>query len=133
MNLLALLLLAATATPAQEADNPAEAIKPRKLPQGVIELHVADLHCKTCAKKLARKLYTTPGVMRVRTYVSKDLAIIELQPKKSVELARLWRAAELAEQKPIAMLVMNKKLVAKDLAKALEELAEQPQRGTARR
>lgn len=89
---------------------------PRVLPQGVIEIHVEDLHCKTCAKKLARKLYVTPGVKRVRTYVEKDLAVIELQPKKEVELARLWRAAELAEQKPVALLVLDKKLVAKDFA-----------------
>ncbi|MEM6799642.1 MAG: heavy metal-associated domain-containing protein [Planctomycetota bacterium] len=133
MNTIALLLISIGAAVTAEAPaDPADAIKSRKLPQGTIELHVADLHCKTCARKLARSLYKTPGVQKVRTYVSKDLAIIVLQPKKEVQLARLWLAAEAAQQKPLAILVMDKKLVAKDLADAIAELAKAPSEGTRR-
>lgn len=90
--------------------------EPRVLPEGVVEIQVENLHCKTCAKTLARKLYTTPGVKRVRTYVDKNLAIVELQPDKEVELVKLWRATEQAKQKPIALLVLDQKLGAEDFA-----------------
>lgn len=126
MNPFALFLLTLAVTaPATPAD-PAEAIKARKLPPGVIELHVADLHCKTCAKKLARRLYATPGVRRVRPNVAKDLVTIELVPKKDVDLALLWRAAEAAEQTPIALLVAEHKLVAKDFPKPEGKTAQRP-------
>ncbi|MEM6329833.1 MAG: heavy-metal-associated domain-containing protein [Planctomycetota bacterium] len=121
------------AASAQAEEDLAAAIKPARLKPGVVRLHVANLHCKSCARKLARKLYTTPGVLRVRTYVGKNMAVVEVRPKRRVELARLWRAAELAEQQPIALLVRDKKLVAKDLAEALRVLREElAQAGAAR-
>lgn len=113
--LIAALLLSVQGAPAAGTAEPG-----RVLPQGVIELHVADLHCQGCAKRLARKLYATPGVKRVRTYVKKDLAIIELQPKKQVELAKLWSAAIAAKQEPVTMLVLDKKLVAADFEETLK-------------
>src|SRR5262245_14461134 len=39
-------------------------------------IHVGDLHCKTCAKKIARRLYTVKGVMKVRTDVAADVAVV---------------------------------------------------------
>lgn len=118
---LAIALLAAV-----PANASSEEEEPRVLPEGVVEIQVENLHCKTCAKKLARKLYTTPGVKRVRTYVDKNLAIIELQPEKEVELAKLWKAAKLADQKPIELLVLDKKFVAKDFEEAEEKTAQRP-------
>ncbi|MEM8865169.1 MAG: heavy metal-associated domain-containing protein [Planctomycetota bacterium] len=88
--------------------------EPRVLPQGTVELQVEQLHCSNCAKKLARKLYATPGIKKVKTDVKANLATIQLQPKKTVELAKLWAAAEAAKQKPVAILVLDKKLVAED-------------------
>ncbi|MEM9185011.1 MAG: heavy-metal-associated domain-containing protein [Planctomycetota bacterium] len=122
----ALALLVAFTLSAQVGadDQPSE--KPRVLPQGVIEIHVEDLHCQSCAKKLARKLYATPGVKRVRTYVKQDLAIVELQPKKTVDLAKLWRATELSDQKPVALLVLDKRLVAEDFSQPTEKTAAGP-------
>ncbi|MEN1678043.1 MAG: heavy metal-associated domain-containing protein [Planctomycetota bacterium] len=110
-----------TAAPATPSADQAEA--KRVLPQGVIELYVVDLHCKTCAKKLARKLYATPGVKRVQASVKQNRAVITLQPRKQVDLAKIWRAAELAEQKPVTLLVLDKKLTADDFEKVANKQA----------
>ena len=144
---LALVALAASSSPAPETPPlelvPAEEAreerptqKPRVLPQGVVEIEVAELHCKTCAKRLARKLYSTPGVMRVRTYVKKNLAIIELQPRKQVKLTKLWLAAEAADQQPLELRVLDQRLVAKDAearAKQYRSASERHRASTAKR
>jgi len=135
MNVIALVLLALAAASSPAAETPLlelipapvesrtensvereqrAAQKPRVLPQGVVEIEVANLHCKTCAKRLARKLYATPGVMRVRTYVKQNLAVIQLQPRKQVKLSGLWLAAEAADQHPLELRVLDERLVAKD-------------------
>jgi copper chaperone CopZ len=56
-------------------------------------LHVADMHCATCAKKVASRLFTVPGVLRVRTDVNADLAVLTPQPKKKLDPLAIWKAA----------------------------------------
>ena len=55
---------------------------------------VGDLHCKTCAKKIAGRLYTVKGVVKVRTDVKADVAIVTPQAKKKLSVKALWAAAQ---------------------------------------
>lgn len=105
-------LPAGAATPAQP--NPKK-VKP--LPPGQVQITVEELHCKTCAKKLARKLYSVPGVLRVSANVKTNTATIILQRKKQVSMERLWRATLAAEQSPVTLHVADRQLVAKDFPK----------------
>lgn len=57
-------------------------------------LHVADLHCAHCAKNIASKLYTVKGVVKVRTDIKADVAIITPQSKKQLDPMALWKAAD---------------------------------------
>lgn len=59
-------------------------------------VRVEDIHCKHCGKRLARKLFTVPGVVRVRAKVTENVAIITPQEKKPVSPQLLWEAAEAA-------------------------------------
>ena len=88
--LICCLLFGIAASHAQAAVAPAPTPRPEspvkklKLAPGETALYVADLHCKTCAKKIASKLYAVKGVMRVRTDVKDDVVIITPQKKKEV-------------------------------------------------
>ena len=59
-------------------------------------IFVGDMHCGTCAKKMAGKLYTVKGVMKVRTNVKEDVAIITPQKNKKLDVNALWKAAKTA-------------------------------------
>lgn len=103
------LLLALAAPTGATADEPTE-----ELPPGIVELHVEDLHCNGCAKKLARKLYAAPGVKKVKASVADDKATITLQQDKEPDLAKLWEAAKQAGQVPVALLVADRRYEASD-------------------
>ncbi len=62
---------------------------------------VKDMHCSNCAKKIARRLYTVPGVVKVQTDVKKDFAVITPQAGKNVSPKRLWEAVEAADFEPV--------------------------------
>lgn len=116
--LIATPLLAApqqTVTP-RAGSAPAAKVKP--LPPGVVEIQLVDLHCKTCAKKLARKLYPIPGVLRVKSSLKKDLVTVTLQKKKRVSARVLWDAAIAADLAPVEIRFAAKRLTAKDFPKA---------------
>lgn len=57
-------------------------------------IHVGDLHCKHCAKKIASKLYAVKGVVKVRTDLKADVAIVSPQSKKKLDPVALWKAAQ---------------------------------------
>ncbi|MGI9429452.1 MAG: heavy-metal-associated domain-containing protein [Bythopirellula sp.] len=57
-------------------------------------LYVADLHCAHCAKNVSSKLYTVKGVVKVRTDIKADVAIISPQSKKKLDPLALWKAAD---------------------------------------
>ena len=65
-----------------------------KMTRGETAIYVADMHCKTCAKKIARKLYTVKGVVKVRTNVKADVAIVTPQKNKKIDPLALWSAAK---------------------------------------
>ena len=57
-------------------------------------IYVGDLHCKHCAKKIASKLYAVKGVVKVRTDLKADVAIVTPQTKKKLDPLALWSAAK---------------------------------------
>ena len=59
-------------------------------------IHVHDMHCNDCAKKIARKLYAIPGVVEVRADVNKNIAYVVPQKDKTLTPRALWEAVESA-------------------------------------
>jgi len=57
-------------------------------------IYVKSLHCKTCAKKIARKLYAVKSVTKVRTDLKANLAVVTPQKKKKLDPLALWTAAQ---------------------------------------
>ena len=88
----------ATNTPAKSASavgSPNEKPKTKlKTAPNETVLYVKDLHCKHCAKKIASKLYTVKGVVKVRTDLKADVAIVTPQNKKKLDPLTLWSAAK---------------------------------------
>ncbi len=67
----------------------------------VTAIYVKDMHCQTCAKKIASKLYTVPGVVKVTTDLKKGLAIIVPQKSKNPSPKAIWEAVEAATFEPV--------------------------------
>jgi copper chaperone CopZ len=59
-------------------------------------IHVHDMHCATCAKQIARKLYALPGVVEVRADVEKNIAYVVPQKDKALSSRAMWEAVESA-------------------------------------
>jgi copper chaperone CopZ len=59
-------------------------------------IHVHDMHCGECAKKIARKLYVVPGVVEVRADVPKNIAYVVPQQGKTLSPRTLWESVEAA-------------------------------------
>jgi len=59
-------------------------------------IYVTDMHCVDCAKKVAGKLYTVPGVVQVKANVPKDVAFVVHQKDKDPQPQALWEAVEAA-------------------------------------
>ncbi len=111
--LCALLVVAVVGGQVQAAEHvrdvgpPAEAGAPVETKLKIAEtdttIYVGDLHCKTCAKKIARRLYTVKGVMKVRTDVGANVAIVTPQSKKTLDVKALWVAAHKAGFPPVKL------------------------------
>ena len=63
-------------------------------PVAYTTIHVHNMHCENCAKKIARKLYAVPGVVEVRADVPKNIAYVVPQKEKSLSPKTLWEAVE---------------------------------------
>jgi copper chaperone CopZ len=62
---------------------------------------VADgMCCQGCAKKVAAKLYTAPGVINVKADVPARRVTITAKPSPKLTLEKLWSAVEKAKGKP---------------------------------
>jgi copper chaperone CopZ len=59
-------------------------------------IRVQNMHCDACAKKIARRLYTVPGVVEVRADVAKNIAYVVPQKDKSLSPRTLWESVEAA-------------------------------------
>lgn len=87
-------------------------------------IYVGDLHCKTCAKKISRKLYAVKGVVKVRADVKADVAIITPQQKKTLDTAALWSAAQKAGFQPLKLVGPTGTFTPDPETKAPQRLAE---------
>lgn len=114
LSLFALLILMIAAPHASAEDTAEHASAPTadatppvetKLDIGKTDsvIHVGDLHCKSCAKKIARKLYAVKGVVKVRADVKADVVIVTPQTKKTIEVNALWTAAQKAGFPPVKL------------------------------
>ena len=83
----------AGAAPASKAS---QAEKKLKLAPNQTAIYFKDLHCKHCAKKVARKLFAVKGVVRVQTDLKTDIAIVTPQSKKKLDPVALWKAGQKA-------------------------------------
>src|SRR2546430_12329528 len=59
-------------------------------------IHVHNMHCGECAKKIARKLYALPGVVEVRADVNNNIAYVVPQKDKTLSAKSMWDAVEAA-------------------------------------
>ena len=59
-------------------------------------IHVHNMHCGECAKKIARKLYALPGVVEVRADVNNNIAYVVPQKEKTLSAKSMWEAVEAA-------------------------------------
>ena len=99
MILLVTVLGIATAVPSTAV---AKAKKSPRKDQTTI--YVTDLHCKKCVKKIARKLYAVPKVVKIQTNLKKDFVVVT--PERGEQLAPgvLWDAAVEAGFKPVKLI-----------------------------
>ena len=81
------------------ADQTAQAAQPE-----FTWIYVSDMHCGACAKKIARKLYALPGVMKVQTHLEKDFVVITPQAGKTLSPRQLWDAIEVVEFTPVKLI-----------------------------
>jgi Cu+-exporting ATPase len=80
------------------AARPAQAADPK-----VTTIVVKDMHCSNCASKIARKLYTVPGVVKVTTNVKANTAVVTPQATKAPSPRAMWDAVEQAGFAPVRM------------------------------
>ena len=67
-------------------------------------IYVTDLHCKKCVKKIARKLYAVPKVVKVQTNLKKDFVVVIPERGKQIPPSVLWDAAVEAGFKPVKLI-----------------------------
>ena len=112
--LFALLMLAIVAPGALAEDAAQHAAAPTaestpavkttlKIAKTDTAIYVGDLHCKSCAKKIARKLYAVKGVVKVRSDVKADVVVVTPQRKKQLNAKALWKAAAKAGFAPLKL------------------------------
>jgi copper chaperone CopZ len=65
-------------------------------PVAYTTIRVHNMHCDACAKKIARRLYSVPGVVEVRADVAKNIAYVVPQKDKNLSPRTLWESVEAA-------------------------------------
>jgi copper chaperone CopZ len=126
---IAVLLFGLVATQSVAADALPQPTKPAelKLAPGETAIYISNMHCPTCAKKIAGKLYRIKGVVKVKTDVKKNLAVVTPQAKKQVDPKAAWSAVRAAGFKPTKLIGPQGTFVAdkksKDPVKVVEAAA----------
>jgi copper chaperone CopZ len=108
----------------------ATAVKALKVGEGETIVFVTDLHCANCAKKVTSRLFKLKGVMRVRTSVKLDAAVITPQTKKTVDVEAAWAVLQEAGYQPTRMVGPEGVFIAHEEDLTPVKIAEAP---TARR
>lgn len=78
---------------------------------GRIEITVAEMHCNGCAKKIAARLYTVPGVKSVSVDVKNKTLIVSSQNGKTLSPRQLCEAIENGDDRPVRLAGPNTMLV----------------------
>lgn len=97
-------LQAAEEKPMSEWTDETAVRKALKLGEQETVLFVGDMHCVNCAKRISRKLYIVKGVLKVRTDLKLDVAIVTPQRGKKLDAKALWSAATASGILPIKLL-----------------------------
>jgi copper chaperone CopZ len=128
LSFVAVLLLSLAAAPTKAADVPKQPAKPAalKLAPGETAIYITNMHCPTCAKKIAGKLYRVKGVMKVRTDVKKNLAVVTAQSKKQVDPKAAWTAVRQAGFKPTKLVGPQGTFVADEKLNPVKQTAQHP-------
>jgi copper chaperone CopZ len=122
---LVLFALVAARLHADAPQQPAK-IAAVKLAPGETAIYITNMHCPTCAKKIAGKLYRVKGVMKVKTDVKKNLAIVTAQSKKQINPKAAWTAVRQAGFKPAKLIGPNGTFVADEKLNPVKQTAQQP-------
>lgn len=69
-----------------------------------VAVYVDDIQCKNCAKKIARNLYSVPGVVAVHADMEQNAVIITPQNDKDPAPQAIWEAVESANFKPVKLI-----------------------------
>jgi copper chaperone CopZ len=96
-------LAAAEQAAGPDAEAVATAKKALKVAPGETVVFFEDLHCATCAKKVTGQLFKQKGVLRVRTSVKLDAAVVTPQAKKAINPAAAWTALQAAGYQPMLL------------------------------
>ncbi len=72
-------------------------------PVSYTTIHVDNMHCDACAKKIAGKLYALPQVAEVRADVPKSIAYVVPHQTKTPSPRAMWEAVEQAGFKPVKL------------------------------
>ena len=125
---VALLLFGLAIAPTQAADSPPQPAKAAavKLAPGETAIYITNMHCPTCAKKIAGKLYRVKGVMKVKTDVKKNLAVVTAQSKKQIDPKAAWTAVRQAGFKPAKLIGPQGTFVADEKLNPVKQTAQQP-------
>ncbi len=91
----------------------------KKLAPGVVIVAVEDMHCATCAKKVARKLYAVKGVKRVAPSLEKDLVTVHVPADRPVAVVTIWSAVAASGIKPVELRFGTERLDAEAIAPLL--------------
>jgi len=72
-------------------------------PKPTITIQVTDMCCVACAQKIARKLYTVPGVVHVQANLKANTALVATQQNVQPSSKKLWEAVEAAGFKVVML------------------------------
>jgi copper chaperone CopZ len=64
---------------------------------------IDNMHCQSCAKKIAAKLYAVPGVAAVQANVAARTTTVSPRPQQVLSPRVLWEAVEQAGYHPVRL------------------------------
>lgn len=92
-------------------------------------IYINDMHCAGCAKKISGRLFRVKGVVKVRTDLKANLAVVTPQTKKQVDTKAAWEAVQKAGFQPTKLVGPQGTFVAHEKTKAPEKVTESKKSG----
>jgi copper chaperone CopZ len=116
-----------------QAAEAVEAPAKLKLAPNEMAIYVEDMHCAGCAKKLSGRLFKVKGVVKVRTDLKADLAIVTPQAKKQIDVKAAWAACQKAGFQPTKLIGPQGTFAADKKTKGPQKVAEAPEKEATKR